>query len=130
LDNIVSIPISSRHFRVSFQRIRAASISPFVARMKRKGIVDGDFGILVGEDGRFGVVVVKDLDLLFEIVSTVLFVDNDVDVDVDDDSDDDDAAVGVDAGDLGVSVLIETILLFLAFGVGVVSSGGSSENVF
>lgn len=38
-ESIVSMPRSLRQARVSDQRVRAALMSPLVARMKRKGMV-------------------------------------------------------------------------------------------
>lgn len=46
-----SIPNSSRHLHVSAQRVLAAATSPFVARMKRKGVAPGpNFGFVL-DDG-------------------------------------------------------------------------------
>jgi len=46
-----SIPNSSRHLHVSAQRVLAAATSPFVARMKRKGVTPGpNFGFVL-DDG-------------------------------------------------------------------------------
>jgi len=109
----VSIPRSLRQASVSFQRDRAAFMSPLVARMKRKGIVCGE-GVVAAFAFAFGGVV-----------------DMDMDVDVDVDTDDDAGVVVLLLGDeimlLLLILLLLALLLMLDTGG---DSGGSSDLVF